>query len=182
MLCVKGAPYSHQGTSGLPEELDPHAGTQLPRKPLDSSSSTLQQVRLQDGKITFIPNVLPTRILEQLPAVRTASQVNEPASDIKSTISNPSAIKLKLYRQQIRPVFWLGSVERSSPTFTTVAGTALKFAVMVKSIDKGARSRRSKATLHMPRKTFTSSAVLFPVLLRSYPKQFRQEPSRLVKP
>src|SRR5215469_12022280 len=40
VLCVKGAPYSHQDTSGLPEELDPHAGTQLPRKPLDLPSSS----------------------------------------------------------------------------------------------------------------------------------------------
>ena len=40
MLCVKGVPYSHQDTSGLPEELDPHAGTQLARKPLDLPSSS----------------------------------------------------------------------------------------------------------------------------------------------
>src|SRR5215469_5466692 len=40
VLCVKGAPYSHQDTSGLPEELVPHAGTQLPRKPLDLPSSS----------------------------------------------------------------------------------------------------------------------------------------------
>jgi len=29
VLCVKRAPYSHQDTSGLPEDLDPYAGTQL---------------------------------------------------------------------------------------------------------------------------------------------------------
>src|SRR6516164_4937826 len=40
VLCVKGAPYLHQDTSGLQEELDPHAGTQLLRKPLDLPSSS----------------------------------------------------------------------------------------------------------------------------------------------
>src|SRR5262249_42070586 len=55
-LCVKGAPYSHLDTSGLPEELDPHAGTQLPRKPLDlPSSSDLAATGTESRMETSLP-------------------------------------------------------------------------------------------------------------------------------
>src|SRR6516162_4192308 len=56
VLCVKGAPYSHQDTSGLPEGLDPHAGTQLPRKPLDlPSSSDLAATGTESRMETSLP-------------------------------------------------------------------------------------------------------------------------------
>ena len=50
---------------------------------------------------------------------------------------------------------------------------------MVKSIDKGARSRRSKATLQMARKTFTSSAVLTPAVAAIVPQTI---PPRAIAP